>query len=90
MVNDWEKLIPGAFGCDDLKFALHPCDRERAAEMLLEAIRGQTSFANFCEIIERWLRVEASKKGFKGEFFEKYVAEQMSRVRAVGSYFVED
>lgn len=90
MNDDWKKLIPGAFGCEDLKFSLHSFDQERACEMLFEAIRNQISFSEYCETLERWLRSEASKRGYKRDLLESHVQEQLSRARSLESYFTRD
>ena len=87
MNNDWTKLISGAFGIEDLKFALHPFDQERAAEMLRSALASGVDFKDYYATIETWMRNQLAKKHLPENLLEEHVKEQMSRVCDVSKYF---
>ncbi len=87
MSNEWKDLISGTFGCEDIKFALHPLDQERATEMLRVALDSEVDFKDYCANIELWMRNALAKKRFPKDLLEKHVKEQMSRVRDVSNYF---
>lgn len=88
MNNDWTKLIPGTFGCEDVKFALNGFDQERTAEMLCAAISSEVDYKDYCAAIESWMRTALAKKHYPENLLEEHVKEQMARVCNVGNYFV--
>ena len=87
MNDDWKRLISGSFGCEDIKFAMHPSDQSRAVEMLCAALASGIDFKDYLESIESWMREALSRKHFPKQLLEEHVKEQIRRVKEVGSYF---
>jgi len=54
--ENWKNKISGCFGMNDGKFGLHPLDRERAKEMLKEAIDAEVTMQEIIEAITEYMR----------------------------------
>ena len=78
-MKSWKDLIPGAFGCVDKVFAGHPCDKERAGELLSAAIKEGVDFEVYLNTIQEWLVSQGV--GDTG------VTEQMKKVKTLSTYF---
>ena len=89
-MHDWKDLISGTFGCEDLQFAMHSLDRERAVAMLTRALDAKIGFAVYCGAMENWLRDTACRKGWKSQQLENLIATQMGCVRDLKTYFADD
>jgi hypothetical protein len=81
-IMPFREKIPGCFGSMDKKFAGHALDVDRAKTMLIEALQETQSLAEFENAIKNYLVQEGCKPG--------HIAEQMTKVRDIGSYFTYD
>ena len=43
----WQQRVPGAFGCQDVIFAVHPSDENRAKEAIKDAKAAGATFPDF-------------------------------------------
>ena len=90
MNNDWKDLISGTFGCEDLIFAGHHSNKERAEKLLIDALSNGIGFGDYINSIQQWLESAVEKKGSPKDFAESHIREQMARVRDVSIYFTSD
>ena len=49
-------MIAGCFGSEDKKFAKHPCDLERAIELLKECSKNSISLIDLKKEVENYLK----------------------------------
>jgi hypothetical protein len=78
----WKDKIPGTFGVADKKFAGHPCDSERAAEMLKIAIKEGVGYSDYLEGIEDWLKSQGC--------IQEHIDQEVIKVKNVSSYLQHD
>lgn len=81
MSSNWVDKIPGAFGCEDKKFAGHPCDIDRAVKLIEAANEQGVGFNEYCQTIHDWLNRNCGQLG------SAFIDEQMEKVRSLESYF---
>ena len=69
----WTDQIPGCFGDEDLLFAVHPLDSQRAIEVLLAAKKDGVSLADLLNEFRTYLGGRTSN--------EEHISEQMKVIR---------
>jgi hypothetical protein len=82
MKKDLQKLINGSYGDQDLEFAGHPLDIERAAMSLQLAFELKIGFKEYLLMHEHFLKGRAVSI--------EHIEEQIEKVRDLSSYFIND
>ena len=57
---NWKEDIPGTFGSADLIFAGHPCDAERALDLLKECYQSNVSLQDVLDEVEKFLKLKGA------------------------------
>ncbi len=70
---DWTQKIPGCFGSDDLNFAGHPCDAERAFDLLKECRDQNVGLQELENAVRQFLASKTANK--------QHIADQIKRIR---------
>jgi hypothetical protein len=74
-------MLPSCFGCADGRFAVHPCEEQRAFE-LLQVIRDNSIFLDDVLIAaENFLKMKFSANVTDHKYFDAFVDEQLAEIR---------
>lgn len=73
MIEDWKNLLRGGFAYETASFAIHPCDKVRAQEMVLICKCQKIPLTSILKETRRYL----TEKGYS----KKGMQEQLNRVR---------
>lgn len=79
---NWKNKIANAFGCEDKKFASHPIDLEKAAELLFTAIEENASYTEYVSAIKEWLESHGCSS--------LHIDKEIEKVESISSYFKYD
>lgn len=69
----WQQKIPGAFGDQDLVFAEHPLDADRALDLLKDCYQSDIPLKDVIDEVEKYLKANGATT--------QHITDQLSKIR---------
>ena len=71
---NWQQKVPGTFGNQDLIFAGHQLDADRALDLLKECYKSNISLQDVLDEAEKFLKSKGAQN--------QHIKEQLDKIRA--------